>query len=676
MKTEKISAMPLLILIWSSVAFFLAFELIQLIRPLDFMSAGSLAMFFNPMFSGFLVITLLIFAHLKSGYRLLVRIFFMTALIASVLYPLLIFSNIKLSWYFCLGVFFFFWFVAGSGLWLCENGYRKLLAVWSSALACLLLYLYLDRLFYLFFRVHLNFMHLWRLKNTAVQDANLNLSNIAPYIVDILAFCLLSYLIFLVKRPLGNYLQRKVLLSVLFQFLLLLFHFNFIIESRPFSEYLIFRFDAAGIELPLPDSLKPLQEANLVLSDFRLEPELFFTGAKFSWNSKERKNLIFITLESVRAHEIEKTMPLLMNWVKKGIYFKRHFSASNLTETAINSIYSSIYPFYLTTHLHKMNDWVFTDFLKNHGYKLFKVYSKWTGVDSKYKNFSMITIPEANDDEPEMKKQPLEWFVKISDYQLQKLANSCGDILKKVIEIATKNERFFIEGYPFNAHFNYNYPEKFAIHQPTLPERFMIHHLDPDPENIKKLENRYKNALAYTDYCLNEFLKEFYQKKLDKNTVLVLYGDHGQSLGEAGFLAHVSGPHITQFQVPLLIIGAGVTPQTYPYISQHLDILPTLAPILGYSCTGVFGKNLFKENRSVSIEQENSTYNRFIVRRDKIMSIYDITADYRVRWVITIGNNFEMTPALLQAYSQPGLEQLKQVISDDFAQIKRECRIK
>ncbi|MFZ5951262.1 MAG: LTA synthase family protein [Candidatus Rifleibacteriota bacterium] len=676
MKPVKPSAIPALILAWTTTAFFLFFELVQLIRPGDFHGDSLLLLFSNPVLGAITCLLLILGQHSKTGYHGIRKLFWLAGLAPAVLYPILLINEIRLSWWLCLVVYLCLWAVAWVGLRLFEKQRKWLLSLWFAVSAGIIFYLYLDRIYYLFFKIHLNYMHLWRLQYTAVQDANLNLTNLLPYFIDVGAFALLSLLVVFLAQPVeGSIGKKKAVAAGLLQLVMMLLHFNFIVESRPFTEYLMTRYDAAGLDLPLPAKLQPLNQAGLVTSTFRLDPAIFYRNAQYSWVKDTKPNLIFITLESLRAHEIEVNMPLLMSWAKKGLFFKRHFSASNLTETAINSIYGSMYPFFLTRQFKSLNFWEFPAFLKKDGYSLFKVYSKWTGVDALYRDFTMIPVPDPTTEDPELTELPFEWFVDVSDQQLKLLATSGEDILKRVLEIAASQKRYFIEGYVFNAHFNYNYPPEFAINQPTLPERFMIHHLDPAPENMLMLKNRYKNAQAYVDHCLNKFLTEFYARGLNKNCFVIIYGDHGQSLGEAGFFAHVSGPHFFQFQVPLLILGPGVRPETFEKPSQHPDIVPTLGQLAGFDVKNSFGKNLFKEDRLVTIEQENSILNRFIVRRADFMSIYDITSDYRVRWAITIGNQFELTPGLQKIYSQPDLAELKAIISEDFALIARECRV-
>ena len=673
------SSQPLLILLWSTVAFFLTFEIIALIRPADFEISEALAPFFNPLFLCLCAVAALVLIHLKSGFNGLKKVCIFSGSAFGPLYLITISLSIRLSWWFIGLAFLLFWLFAWSGLWLFHKNHNRSLKIWFASAVSILLYLYLDRIFYMIFKLHLGLMHIWRLKNTAVENSHLGWENISPYLFDLAAFATVSLLIlYALPRPSKIYLKPFWPFAAIFvQLMCLVTQFDFVIENRPFVEYLMTRFEASGLDFPLCSTLKPLQEAGLDKSNFRLNPDTFYRNHDFTWKSGNRPNLIFLTLESVRADEIEKNMPNLMKWSNKGLYFNRHFSASNITETAINSVYGSMYPFFVAEQFHKIEPWSFISFLKDSDYSLTKVYTLMTAFyhDAFYKDFEMIALPKPTESDPTINYLPFEWFSSVSEKHLQILSYSSETILNEVLKIAASRQRYFIEGYLFNGHFNYNYPANFARFQPTLPEKFMIHQLQPSPENLLMLKNRYRNALGYVDHCLNKFLTEFYEKKLNENTYIVILGDHGQSLGEDGFFAHVSGPHIFQFQVPCVILGPKIKPGVYTDISQHVDILPTLGELMQFEAKGAFGKNLFKEKRQYSLEQENSIIDRFIIRREKMMSIYDITGNRRVRWVITIGNQFELTPEIMKLYSEPGIVGLKALIREDLAFIKKECRL-
>ncbi|MDN5279021.1 MAG: uncharacterized protein PWR01_2986 [Clostridiales bacterium] len=673
------SSTPLLIALWGATIFFFCFEIIQLIRPADFRFSELVATFANPIIAATLTFAILLMAHLRNGMAAVQRIIFYGVVGYSFFYLFMSAESIKLSWWFLSISFYSVCLFTIFGLWLYQKRLFKTLTLWFALAGLILLYLYFDRQFYMLFKLHLGLIHIWRWQNTAVEDMGIYWQSVWPQIKDISAFSILSLLIWFSLRRSDKPAFKSMVpvFAIFLQLFCVSIQFNHVIENRPFVEYLLARFDASGIAFPLPKILQPLKTAGLEQSSFKIDPDVFYENSKYSWNNDQRYNLIFLTLESVRAHEIEKNMPLLMNWAGKGIYFKKHFSASNITETAINSVYGSMYPFFLTEQFYKIKPWSFIEFLHKDGYELFKVYCKWSALynEAFYQNFKMIALPEPTAAEPVVNELPFEWFVKVSDYQLNMLARSSEDVLERLLKTVEAKEKFFAEGYLFNGHFNYFYPEKFAKHQPTLPERFLIHDLNPSPENLLKLQNRYKNALGYMDHCIDNFLKQLHEKSLDQNTFLVIFGDHGQSLGESGFFAHVSGPHLFQFQVPCLILGPGIEPQIYDEISQHPDIIPTLGHMMNFTSSNTFGKNLFKEFRSFSLEQDNSVKNRFIVRRKSFMTIYDITSDHRIRWVLTIGNQFELNSALLSLYQQPGLTNLKKIIAEDFRQIQKECRV-
>ncbi len=674
------TAVPLLVLLWCLGIFLFIFEIIQLVRPQDFVVAENLQIFINPLFLGITVFALLTSVHLKLGSRGLNFCFLFASILVSFLYTLFLGKQIMLSWWFVAGAALLVWIFAWAGLYFSYRNFRALLGIWFVLAGGALFYLYLDRIFYIIFKLHINPMHIWRLQHTAVENSGLNLQNVMPHVFDVLAFITVSAMIFRFLRRGCCCLQKPVMLlfAVFLQLFCLYFHFNHIVEQRPFVEYLLSRFEASGVRFPLTSRLQPLHDAGLEISDFMLDPDVFYQNHQFKWKSEKRPNLIFITLESVRAEGIEENMPLLMQWAKKGLYLANHHSASNITETAINSIYGSMYPFFLAEQFEKIKPWGFTKFLQDDGYSLTKIYCKLAALynEAFYRDFTMVPLPPPTPSQPIINYLPHEWFGSISEDHLQILNNSSELVLGELLKRISAEKRYFIEAYLFNAHFNYNFPSEFTRFQPILPERFMIHHLEPSPENLLGLRNRYRNALGYMDHLLNKFLLEFFKQGYNENTYIVIYGDHGQSLGEAGFFGHVSGPHHFQFKVPCLILGPNVRPQIYKGFSQHPDLLPTLADLMQYSCHGAFGRNLFKENREFSLEQENSVIDRFIIRRNEFMNIYELTADRRVRWVITIGNQFELNQNVYDLYHEPGIKQLKKIIAEDLNWLKQECRIK
>jgi lipoteichoic acid synthase len=100
--------------------------------------------------------------------------------------------------------------------------------------------------------------------------------------------------------------------------------------------------------------------------------------------------------------------------------------------------------------------------------------------------------------------------------------------------------------------------------------------------------NRYLNSVRYQDFFLRNLIDQYKELGLYEDTIFVLYGDHGEAFGEHERYQHDNVPYEEGLRIPLLAHdprqfqnGARVeVPVT------QLDILPTVAELLGYEIEG------------------------------------------------------------------------------------------
>ncbi len=68
------------------------------------------------------------------------------------------------------------------------------------------------------------------------------------------------------------------------------------------------------------------------------------------------------------------------------------------------------------------------------------------------------------------------------------------------------------------------------------------------------------------------------------NTLIIITADHGESLGDAGLLAHNYSLNESQMWVPLLIKYPGQTRrETVDVLASSTDVLPTVLDVAGYA---------------------------------------------------------------------------------------------
>ena len=104
-----------------------------------------------------------------------------------------------------------------------------------------------------------------------------------------------------------------------------------------------------------------------------------------------------------------------------------------------------------------------------------------------------------------------------------------------------------------------------------------------------------KQIVEYADWSIGQFLKAARREPWYRNTVFVIYADHGKMVGKADGELPVSYNHI-----PLLIFGPDVKPQLDDGLAQQVDIVPTVLGLLGlsYDYDG-FGVDLLKTRRQM-----------------------------------------------------------------------------
>ena len=118
---------------------------------------------------------------------------------------------------------------------------------------------------------------------------------------------------------------------------------------------------------------------------------------------------------------------------------------------------------------------------------------------------------------------------------------------------------------------------------PQDPFGFMVGATPLDGRALSDLENLYDGALHYLDRHVGALLERLRSADLYDNTLIVVTADHGESFGEHGLMDHQFGLYEHLIAVPLLLHLPGSEKQGEGHVEpvQHVDLLPTLAGLLG-----------------------------------------------------------------------------------------------
>jgi iduronate 2-sulfatase len=96
----------------------------------------------------------------------------------------------------------------------------------------------------------------------------------------------------------------------------------------------------------------------------------------------------------------------------------------------------------------------------------------------------------------------------------------------------------------------------------------------------RTLVQGYYASLSYMDAQLGRVLDELERLDLAKNTIVVLWGDHGYHLGDHGmWTKHTNYEQANH--IPLIFAGPGVMASATNALAETVDIYPTLAELAG-----------------------------------------------------------------------------------------------
>ncbi|QTA79115.1 Sulfatase N-terminal domain-containing protein [Desulfonema limicola] len=106
------------------------------------------------------------------------------------------------------------------------------------------------------------------------------------------------------------------------------------------------------------------------------------------------------------------------------------------------------------------------------------------------------------------------------------------------------------------AHFPYSHPK-----MPGIINEKPIPRSEISPENRKMVEASYWNAIAVADQAVGDMINHMKNIGMYEKTVVMILGDHGESLFDDGFLGHGHALNKIQTHIPLIINRPGLSIQ-------------------------------------------------------------------------------------------------------------------
>jgi len=317
-----------------------------------------------------------------------------------------------------------------------------------------------------------------------------------------------------------------------------------------------------GVDLADNDLLPSLESAELT----RALPQV-------NVQRIEGRNVILYYLESTPFSVIGKRVqdkevtPHLNRLSERSLFFTRHYANFPLSINAFYNSFCSAYALpdgaWISLVLPDFKVPCLSEVLGKEGYRAAALHAGYLGY-AKQKRFLERRGFSLMMDAETLKKPPYDkgmgpWGAADERAMIQPLA-----------EFASRDKNPFVALlFAFAPHHPYNMPDGFT-------ETF-----GPEP-GMKKSQVRYLNSLHFADQAFGEILAALESKGILRNSILVVFGDHGEAFYEhPGNYNHPFFLYEENIHVPLMIYFDGVEAQHIARVTSHVDILPTVLDLLG-----------------------------------------------------------------------------------------------
>jgi arylsulfatase A-like enzyme/Tfp pilus assembly protein PilF len=279
--------------------------------------------------------------------------------------------------------------------------------------------------------------------------------------------------------------------------------------------------------------------------------------------SRHHYNVLLITIDTLRADHLgcygfrEISTPSIDQLAASGTLFLNMTAHAPMTLPSHTSIHTGHFPSFHGVHDNggfyvPKSELTLAEIFKQHGFATaafvgaFVLDSSWgldQGFDTYFDNFDLSKEDRIN---------------------MGNIQRPAGDVYDHAIHWLDqhKQQRFFLWTHFYDPHSPYTPPKEYEQLYPHRP---------------------YIGEIAYTDSVVGKLFSYLDRNGLRDNTVILLTGDHGESLGDHGESTHTFFVYDSTLHVPLILS----TPlkqtrgRTIVNQSRSIDIYPTLLQLAG-----------------------------------------------------------------------------------------------
>lgn len=297
-------------------------------------------------------------------------------------------------------------------------------------------------------------------------------------------------------------------------------------------------------------------------------------------------NLVWLVSESLRADMLDpEIMPATSKFGERAHRFNRHYSGGNGTRMGLFSMFYGLYGNLWFTFLREHHGPVLMDVLLKQDYRM----ELFTSAHFSYPEFDRTVFAKVPSDHLHEENRGQGW---------ERDRKNVGDIIAFLQE-QTPDQAFMTFVFFESPHARYYFPPESVIRTPYL-EDFNYATMDLD-RDMPLIKNRYINSCHHLDGQIARLLEELERLELLDSTIVLITGDHGEAFMEKGRWGHNSDFTEEQVRVPMVLWVPGTGASVTDRLTSHLDIVPTLMPLLGVVNPPrdfTFGKSLLGEEEN------------------------------------------------------------------------------
>jgi membrane-anchored protein YejM (alkaline phosphatase superfamily) len=336
-------------------------------------------------------------------------------------------------------------------------------------------------------------------------------------------------------------------------------------------------------------------------------------------------SVILLSIESLLpdAHTMfcndknKRVMPFLYSLSKKSILFEHAYAPSSHSDYSDPAIYASRLPIFGDSHVYfsPTDPWprpIIHTSLKQHSYKTAHFSSQnesWGGMRYFFPKDKMDVFfdPESTDLPTYLEKKDSGAYRGLIHGVMTKgnlYDNATTDAAISWIKEHAHSP--FIVSLNFQTtHFPYKLPPD---EEPYCGEAILDKGISfgryPD-NKIPLVKKAYYNALHSVDRHLKNLVLALDEMNITENTLIVIYGDNGESFGTQGLYSHGSFPYEDQVRVFLsFTLPKKLSPGNESSAVSLLDIAPSIYQlILGSEYPDFQGSNILKDAGTVKVNR-------------------------------------------------------------------------